>query len=1064
MRGRVGAGLLTLLAVGLVAASPASAENLGSVRGYAFQSMTLSDRIELQVNQHNGNLLVTQADVDVPGGDGPNLAIHRVYNSLDTSAGAFGAKAWRLTTAQDFSCTYAASSVTLRMPSGASEVFNLVSGSYVTPIGYDLKLVDTGSAFTLTENQSQMVYRFSYGAGHSNCQLASITDRNGRAITLSYNASHQIADIADSQNRHTTFDYASGRVSEIDDPAGRAFDYDYNASGLLSAYTDPSGNDTSYSYNADGRLSQITTPGDSVTKITYWPAGDARSGRVKTVQRILSGTTGPATQFNYDFTTTPSTPTSTVTDPNGNVTSYTFNATGRPTKVVDAKGRIATTTYTANANVADYASPAQTGATKSSVNAYDTNGNQTSSTTLTAVGSSNNTTQSKATFSTPGTVQGGTYLPSFTQTPQDTATGSTTQGTSYTYNPQGNLLSATDASGGSTVGSVSLTYRTGADGKPGELATSVDPNGNVTTYNYDTHGNLTSIAAPSITLTPGGSALGSTTISYSGGAGKDLALSRPTTVTDQNGKVTAYTYDDLGRVITETKSSGGTVLQSYALSYDDDGNLLENAVTQAGSTQHFEYSYDTLNRQTDETLPSGATNIYTYDANSNLKSLSDSGGTVTYGYDQINRQSSIQEPGAASAITYTYADNADNSQTVTIALPNGVTTTEKLDPAGRLSDTISTTAGGTVRQHLAYSYARSSTGKQQELVSSEADTVLANTTSYLYDPLDRLLSATKSAGGAFSYTYDAAGNILTKTVGSTTTRYKYNQGNELCWSLVGTSSNGCGTTPAGGTGFSYDAAGNETAASGVRTATYNAGEQLSSLTPAGGSAIAASYAFPGQFYRTSLGATTTQQTLLGLSKTTTAGTSDYVTRDKTGLVVSQRRPSASTPNKYTYALTDQLGSTRTLLDSTGAVVRRYRYQPYGADDSPSGSWTTTTPIQYAAGQLDATTGLYHFGERYYDTNIMRWTQQDPVNQMASLTQANRYGYVGGDPIDATDLAGLSLLSHVVSAVKGCIEGAVKGPEIPGGTYIVKVGTRYFSKVIPQGRAAGCAEGALKSQL
>lgn len=56
---------------------------------------------------------------------------------------------------------------------------------------------------------------------------------------------------------------------------------------------------------------------------------------------------------------------------------------------------------------------------------------------------------------------------------------------------------------------------------------------------------------------------------------------------------------------------------------------------------------------------------------------------------------------------------------------------------------------------------------------------------------------------------------------------------------------------------------------------------------------------------TSLGATSTQQTLLGLSKTTTAATSDY-------------------------------------------------YQPYGGDDSPSGSWTTTTPIQYANNAIKKT--------------------------------------------------------------------------------------------------------------
>ena len=87
---RLRALVVALLGVGFVATSSASAENLGSVRGYSFQSMSLSDHIGLQVNQHNGNLLVTQSDVDVPGGDGPDLSIHRVYNSLDTSPGRSG--------------------------------------------------------------------------------------------------------------------------------------------------------------------------------------------------------------------------------------------------------------------------------------------------------------------------------------------------------------------------------------------------------------------------------------------------------------------------------------------------------------------------------------------------------------------------------------------------------------------------------------------------------------------------------------------------------------------------------------------------------------------------------------------------------------------------------------------------------------------------------------------------------------------------------------------------------------------------------------------------------------
>lgn len=52
--------------------------------------------------------------------------------------------------------------------------------------------------------------------------------------------------------------------------------------------------------------------------------------------------------------------------------------------------------------------------------------------------------------------------------------------------------------------------------------------------------------------------------------------------------------------------------------------------------------------------------------------------------------------------------------------------------------------------------------------------------------------------------------------------------------------------------------------------------------------------------------------------------------------------------------------------------------------------------------------LYRFGERYYDPQIGRWTQRDRVNQATDLRQANRYAYVGGDPINALDPNGTIL--------------------------------------------------------
>jgi len=42
----------------------------------------------------------------------------------------------------------------------------------------------------------------------------------------------------------------------------------------------------------------------------------------------------------------------------------------------------------------------------------------------------------------------------------------------------------------------------------------------------------------------------------------------------------------------------------------------------------------------------------------------------------------------------------------------------------------------------------------------------------------------------------------------------------------------------------------------------------------------------------------------------------------------------------------------------------------------------------------------------------RWTQQDPLNLMASQQNANRYAYAGGDPINLLDPAGTGVFDDV----------------------------------------------------
>jgi uncharacterized protein RhaS with RHS repeats len=47
------------------------------------------------------------------------------------------------------------------------------------------------------------------------------------------------------------------------------------------------------------------------------------------------------------------------------------------------------------------------------------------------------------------------------------------------------------------------------------------------------------------------------------------------------------------------------------------------------------------------------------------------------------------------------------------------------------------------------------------------------------------------------------------------------------------------------------------------------------------------------------------------------------------------------------------------------------------------------------------------GERYYDSTLGRWTQQDPIVDVLDPKLWNRYVYVGNDPINYVDPSGLS---------------------------------------------------------
>ena len=106
-----------------------------------------------------------------------------------------------------------------------------------------------------------------------------------------------------------------------------------------------------------------------------------------------------------------------------------------------------------------------------------------------------------------------------------------------------------------------------------------------------------------------------------------------------------------------------------------------------------------------------------------------------------------------------------------------------------------------------------------------------------------------------------------------------------------------------------------------------------------------------------------------------------------------------------YYTRDHLGSVRELMSSTGTIVSRLNYDPYGNASVVSG--TVVPDFQYAGMYLHATSGLNFTLFRAYDPTTARWLSRDPLPDAERSQGPNLYEYVSNDPVDTTDPLGLA---------------------------------------------------------
>jgi RHS repeat-associated protein len=109
--------------------------------------------------------------------------------------------------------------------------------------------------------------------------------------------------------------------------------------------------------------------------------------------------------------------------------------------------------------------------------------------------------------------------------------------------------------------------------------------------------------------------------------------------------------------------------------------------------------------------------------------------------------------------------------------------------------------------------------------------------------------------------------------------------------------------------------------------------------------------------------------------------------------------------KCRYHHSNHLGSTSMETDEEASIISYEEYFPFGGTSIIAGKSEREVNIKeyrYAGKERDDVTGLYYYGARYYASWLGRWLSPDPAGTIDGL---NLYAFVCGNPVNFTDYNG-----------------------------------------------------------
>ena len=830
--------------------------------------------------------------------------------------------------------------------------------------------------------------------------LTGTKDRLGNWTYFGYDSMRNRTSITNANNAVTQFVYCTcGSLSQVIDPLGQNTYYYYDIIGRMTNAVYPDGHTLSLQYFDDGKLSQITDAGGRTVTFAYDSLGNVVQVRVPSGGNIV------VNQYDGFGRLTNS------LDANAVTTAFTYDLLGRITSKTITSGTATTVSTEAFIytpfGMTNYVNPL--GHTNWYV--YDSIGRLLSQT---------NANLERLAFS----YNANNQLVSLTDGKNHVTT--------WNYDLYGRITNKV-----SNTGQTLFAYAYDAVGRLTNRWTPAKTNA---TYRYDAVGNLTNVTYAV------NSAL---VLQYD-------ANNQLTKMIDGLG-TSQFSYTAAGQLASE---DGPWVNDFVNLTYANRQRASIALQQPNASTWQQTYTYDIAMRLTGISSPDGA---YAYSYSPSLpysvtpipaKLTFPSLAAINYSYDDIGRltASELQDPSGNILNHHGYSYDLSHQRTneVRSTDSSGLSGTHPrvdygYDPKGQLISSIASDDNSygslTTRPHESFGYSYDAAGNLAIRTNNPGGNQLLQ--SFSVDSLNQLTSATRS--GLMTVSGLASGGTTSVTVNGSSAQL-FVDGSFAKQGLTLANGNNTFTATAQDAGgrkdtnsvtinlpsssaYVYDLNGNLTS-DGRRGFVYDDENQLISVTVTNVSMtqfiydgflrrrITRDYFWASGTWMLSREVHYIYDGMLVVQErdqynipqvTYTRGQSlDHHLNGAGGIGGLLSRTDMST-GQTAYYHSDAGGNVTMLINAQSAVVASYRYDPFGNLTGISGPLATGNSQRFSSKEWHGPSGLYYYGYRFYEPNLQRWLNRDPIEEMGGI---NLYAYVLNDPVNQIDPYGLHWTDYI----------------------------------------------------